>query len=72
MKIALRVFSVLMMLVGLGWTLQGANVLPGSIMSGSTFWLVMGIVVGLAGIGLWALSGRITKPGKSNSGKKDQ
>jgi hypothetical protein len=61
MKTAARVISVLMILTGVVWTLQGANVLPGSFMTGSPFWLAMGIVVGLAGIGLWVLAGRFGK-----------
>ncbi len=40
---------------GLVWTLQGLNVLPGSAMSGSSFWATAGpivLVVGLVLIGL--------------------
>ncbi|WP_345763524.1 hypothetical protein [Diaminobutyricibacter sp. McL0608] len=40
---------------GLVWTLQGFNVLPGSAMSGSSFWAVVGpiiLVVGLVLIGI--------------------
>ncbi len=44
--------GVLLLLVGLFWTLQGAGVLGGSIMSGQRIWLVIGIVVALAGLGL--------------------
>ena len=40
---------------GLVWTLQGFNVLPGSVMSGSSFWATVGpivLVVGLVLIGI--------------------
>ena len=40
---------------GLVWTLQGFNVLPGSVMSGSSFWATAGpiiLVVGLVLIGI--------------------
>jgi hypothetical protein len=30
---------------GLVWTLQGLNVLPGSVMSGSSFWATVGPIV---------------------------
>ena len=35
----------LLALIALVWTLQGANVLGGSFMTGSTLWLVVGLVV---------------------------
>jgi hypothetical protein len=41
--------------VGLVWTLQGLNVLGGSVMSGSTLWATIGpivLVVGLVLIGV--------------------
>ena len=45
----LPVLGVLMVLIGGLWTLQGANVLPGSFMTGSTMWLVIGLVVLVVG-----------------------
>lgn len=52
--------GALLVLVGAVWTLQGANVLPGSFMTGSQFWLVVGLVCVVAGAALlWrSLSGR--------------
>jgi hypothetical protein len=38
------------LLVGLVWTLQGVGVLPGSFMTGSRFWLAIGITLDLAGV----------------------
>jgi hypothetical protein len=40
----------LCLLVGLVWTLQGAGVLPGSFMTGSRFWLAIGIILDIAGV----------------------
>jgi hypothetical protein len=43
--------GILLLLIGLVWTLQGANVLKGSqLMSGKPMWLVIGIVVAVAGL----------------------
>lgn len=36
--------AVVLLLVGLVWTGQGAGVIPGSFMSGSSFWLGVGLV----------------------------
>ena len=46
------VLGVLLSLVGLIWTLQGLNVLPGSAMSGSPLWATIGPFVLLAGVAL--------------------
>ena len=37
-------------LVGVVWTLQGADVLMGSVMSGSSFWLAVGVVLLIVGL----------------------
>ena len=42
--------GVLLALVGLVWTLQGLDVLRGSVMSGSSFWATIGPIVLLAGV----------------------
>lgn len=41
--------GVVLSLVGLIWTLQGLNVLGGSVMSGSSLWAIIGPIVLLAG-----------------------
>lgn len=38
------------LLVGLVWTLQGAGVLLGSFMTGSRFWLIVGVVLDVGGV----------------------
>jgi hypothetical protein len=51
----LLVPGVILVAVGLVWTLQGLNVLGGSVMSGSPLWATIGpvvLVVGLVLIGV--------------------
>ncbi len=50
--------GVLVFLVGLVWTLQGADVLGGSVMSGSSFWLIMGVVLLVVGLASLAFGAR--------------
>lgn len=42
--------------VGLVWTLQGLNVLGGSVMSGSSFWATVGPMVLFVGLVLIAIA----------------
>jgi hypothetical protein len=46
-------------LAGLVFALQGANILPGSYMTGDRLWLIIGAVMVVGGIGLaaWGRSG---------------
>jgi uncharacterized membrane protein HdeD (DUF308 family) len=46
------VLGVLMIFFGAVWTLQGANLLLGSFMTGSRLWLVIGLVLLIGGIAL--------------------
>ena len=50
MVIAARIVGVLLVLLGGLWTLQGFGVIGGSFMTGSTTWLVIGLVVVAAGV----------------------
>ncbi len=50
--------GVIALLVGIVWVLQGADILMGSVMSGSTFWLGAGVVAAVVGVGLLALGVR--------------
>ncbi len=56
MRIVSNIVSVLLLLLGTVWILQGMNVLLGSFMSGQPRWAVRGailVVVGIAGL-VWA------------------
>lgn len=46
----LIVGGVILIAVGLVWTLQGFNVLGGSVMSGSSLWATIGPIVLVIGI----------------------
>jgi hypothetical protein len=41
-----------LVLIGGLWTLQGLNLVGGSFMTGSALWLVIGVVVVIAGLAL--------------------
>jgi hypothetical protein len=47
--------GVLVAVAGIIFTLQGVGILGGSVMSGVTFWAVLGPLIALAGLGLAAL-----------------
>ena len=65
MRTAIVATGVISFLVGLVWTLQGADILMGSTMTGSSFWLAMGIVLLALGIVLGAWGARNPAPKKS-------
>lgn len=46
------VAGVVVVLVGLLFTLQGAGVIKGSAMSGSAFWVIAGPVIIITGLGV--------------------
>jgi hypothetical protein len=50
MKWAWLVVGVVLILVGGVWTLQGLGTIGGSFMTGSKFWLAVGLLVTLAGV----------------------
>jgi hypothetical protein len=50
--------GALLVVVGAVWTLQGLGYLGGSVMSGVTFWAVLGPVVALLGLLLAVVGGR--------------
>lgn len=60
MRIVLNVVGILLGITGLVWTLQGANILPGSFMTGSTFWLVVGILCLIVSGGMLYFANRQT------------
>jgi NhaP-type Na+/H+ or K+/H+ antiporter len=62
MKSASNIFAVLLLLAGATFSLQGANILPGSWMTGKIEWLIIGmIMIGIA-IGLLVWRSRQHKP----------
>ncbi|HEY4226025.1 MAG TPA: hypothetical protein VGM70_09445 [Pseudolysinimonas sp.] len=44
------VIGALALIVGLVFTGQGAGVIPGGFMSGSTFWLEVGVILAIVGV----------------------
>ena len=58
MKYALRVFAILLIVVGTIWVLQGINVLPGSFMTGQIQWAYRGGIAAVAGAALLFFVGR--------------
>jgi hypothetical protein len=44
--------GVVLALIGALWTLQGVGVIGGSVMTGSHFWLIIGLIALVVGIGL--------------------
>jgi hypothetical protein len=59
MKIILIVISVLLLLTGAIWILQGINILPRSFMTGEIRWAYAGIVTALIGSGLLWIALRV-------------
>lgn len=50
MRIVGSVVGVVLVLLGALWVLQGANLMAGSVMSGQSQWLYIGIVVAVLGL----------------------
>ncbi len=54
MKILGSIVGAVLVLLGGLWTLQGSNVIGGSVMSGQSQWLYIGLVVLVVGLAvLW-------------------
>ena len=45
MKLGMNIVALVVLLVGVVWTLQGANVIAGSFMTGQSLWLYIGLAV---------------------------
>ena len=58
MKIMVYILSVMLILIGGIWVLQGINVLGGSSMTGQGEWIVYGAITIVAGVGLLAFNSR--------------
>ena len=65
MKLVLNIISVLLILAGSVWFLQGINVLPGSFMTGDPQWSIYGGIAIVLGAGLLWFANR-----RKNSRKK--
>ena len=63
-RIALTVVGVVALVVGLVWVGQGLNLIPGSFMTGSRTWLLIGLLVAVAGIAAIALALRRGRPSR--------
>ncbi|MGH7876234.1 MAG: hypothetical protein ACRENM_01015 [Candidatus Dormibacteraceae bacterium] len=57
-----RLFAVLLVLVGLIWIGQGVGVIKGSFMTGQSRWAVIGAIAVLLGLAVGALSWRRSRP----------
>jgi len=65
-RVILLVGGVVLIFVGVLWTLQGVGVVGGSVMSGVTLWAIVGPIVALVGVFLlWRASRRT--PSKAGS-----
>jgi hypothetical protein len=49
MRLAGNIVGIIALLIGLLWILQGSNVIGGSVMSGESQWLYIGVAVALGG-----------------------
>ncbi len=52
MKTVSGILGIVLMLTGVVWIFQGAGTLKGSFMTGSAFWLWMGVLAVVAGLPL--------------------
>jgi len=48
--VLLLIGGILLIVVGLVWTLQGVGILGGSVMSGATMWAIIGPIVAIVGV----------------------
>lgn len=57
-KTLLKILAILIILAGGVWFLQGANILPGSYMSGNPQWMINGTIAMLIGAALFWFTNR--------------
>jgi small-conductance mechanosensitive channel len=53
-----NILGFICVFIGFIWIFQGLGVIPGSFMTGSSFWGIVGVVVALVGGGLLSKIGR--------------
>jgi hypothetical protein len=58
LRIVLSIVGVLVTLMGLGWFLQGINILPGSFMTGQPQWAIYGAIAMIIGVLLLVFANR--------------
>jgi len=59
-KLALLILGVLLLLAGIVFSLQGANIITGSsLMSGNSTYIYAGAIIAIIGLALLALSSRV-------------
>ncbi|HET7839196.1 MAG TPA: hypothetical protein VFL04_05510 [Rectinemataceae bacterium] len=58
MKLVLNILGILCLPVGAIWTLQGFNIMRGSVMSGHRRWIAIGLVLLVAGVIILILNNR--------------
>lgn len=63
-RTVLTVVGVIAVLVGAVWVGQGANLIPGSVMTGDRTWLVIGLIIGVGGIVVIVLG--LRRPGRED------
>ena len=54
--------GVLLILMGVVWTLQGLGYLAGSVMTGVTFWAIVGPIIAIIGVLVVARAFRAGQP----------
>jgi uncharacterized Tic20 family protein len=63
-RIALIIVGLVLLAVGLVFAGQGANLIPGSSMTGDSKWLYIGAILAIIGIVLLAFGTRRKSPGR--------
>ena len=58
MRRGLNIAAMVALLLGVLWILQGANIVGGSVMSGQSMWLYIGIALVIAAAGFLAWTNR--------------
>lgn len=58
LKNFIKIFAVLLIVVGAIWILQGVNILPGSFMTGNPQWTINGTITAAIGAGLFWFANR--------------
>ena len=58
MRIAGTIVGIILVLLGGLWIAQGSNLLAGSVMSGQSMWLWIGVVVAIVGVALLVWTNR--------------